>query len=533
MSEYRACRSRSSWLCSKLSPRVLRTFPKPASSTMELGDCYSIRCPASDKTRGLYESPTASKKMGHKGSEKPKTWKVRSRFHRAKKPKTARSSWAKTKGENTEEEPPTRWKIISPNQSEDDAWPRDFCRQQENELRWKMFTDAEYIDWKAFKDNDCQVPLRSVFSYLKVQLHPVAIGNAPRKKAVPSVLADMVKGNHGAYVRIKIGQQRFQCIPSLLKCYSVWFANRDWRMTRFKFLEREVPARGFAALYDWMRTEQMPAFNVAVATLQAARRLRVPLLEKDCWQLLSTDEVREKRAFLVFLEAKELPALGEVCEAMLGRLRNYFLALVGSPEYLDLEVNVLEVLLRQDAIGVNSEMEVFFAVLRWLGHPVEPTRLPYMRRLMNCVRFNHMPMTFLFSLRESINRPDKDELFRPDPVLLAFNRDPETMASLEQAMSFIGVRCQYDDTEEFLAVCEDHSIGVVFPRQWVYHPNCPYHLSRLSFPYQHRFTVTEFTEYVTSIQETWAGEGPADHGKTLVLDMVKDPLLCRQNGWDG
>jgi len=499
---------------------------------MEPGDCNTARSAFSDKTLVLDESTPAPKKMGSKKSEQPKTWKVRSRFHRAKKAKTARSSGAKTKGKKAEGKPPTRSKSISPHISEDDIWPKDFCRQQEGELRWKMFTDEEYANWKAFKDNDCKVPLRSVFSYLKVRPYPVTIGNVPRKTSVPDVLADMVKGNRGAYTRIKIGDQLFQCIPNLLKCYSVWFANRDWRMTRFEFCEQEVPARGFVALYDWMRTEQLPEFQVAVATLQAARHLRVPLLEKDCWQVLSTDEVREKRAFLVFQEAKELPALGEVCEAMLGRLRNFFLALVGSPEFLDLEIQVLEILLRQDAIGVNSEIEVFFAVLRWLGHSVEPSRLPYMRRLMNCVRFHHMPMTFLFSLRESINRADKDELFRPDPVLLAFNRDPDTMTSLEQAISFIGVRCQYDDIDEFFAVCDDHRIGVVFPRRWVYHPNCPYHHSRLTFPYQHRFNVTEFTEYVTSIQEVWAGEGPADHGRSLVRDMDKDPLLCRQDDWN-
>jgi len=285
--------------------------------------------------------------MGSKKSEQPKTWKVRSRFHRAKKAKTARSSKAKTKGKKAEGKPPTRSKSISPHISEDDIWPKDFCRQQEGELRWKMFTDEEYANWKAFKDNDCKVPLRSVFSYLKVRPYPVTIGNVPRKTSVPDVLADMVKGNRGAYTRIKIGDQLFQCIPNLLKCYSVWFANRDWRMTRFEFCEQEVPARGFVALYDWMRTEQLPEFQVAVATLQAARHLRVPLLEKDCWQVLSTDEVREKRAFLVFQEAKELPALGEVCEAMLGRLRNFFLALVGSPEFLDLEIQVLEILLRE------------------------------------------------------------------------------------------------------------------------------------------------------------------------------------------
>ncbi|XP_016980137.1 uncharacterized protein LOC108045349 [Drosophila rhopaloa] len=410
---------------------------------------------------------------------------------------------------------------------------QEFIKQQEAELTWKCFTDEEYADWKAFRCSNYKVPLRSVFSYLEVKPCPVIVGNVPHKKSVPKVLAEMVKGNHGAYTRIRIGKHKFRCIPNLLKCYSVWFANRDWRMTRFQFKERQVPARGFAALYEWMRTEKVPHFKVAVPLLQAARHLQVHLLEKDCWDVLSTDSAREKLAFIVYLDAKRMPALQDVCEVMLSRIRYFFLALVGSREFLDLEVDALELILRRDSIGVNSEMEVFFAVLRWLGHssPDEPTRLPLMRRLMSCVRFHHLPMTFLFSLRESINRPDKEELFRPDPVLLAFNSDPEAMTMLEHAMSFIGVRCQYDDTDEFLAVCANHRIGVVFPRHWVYHPKCPYHLRSLAFPYQHRFTASDFGDYVASIQTDWVGKGPADHGKSLVLDLDFDPLLRRQSQW--
>ncbi|XP_016998570.2 uncharacterized protein [Drosophila takahashii] len=409
---------------------------------------------------------------------------------------------------------------------------KQFCEQQQAELRWKTFTDAEFADWRTFKNNDYKVPLRSVFSYLKVPACPMAIRNEPAKPTVSQVMAELLKSNQGATTRVKIGEQRFKCIPNLLRCYSVWFANRDWRMQSFRFEEREVPARGFAALYEWMRTEQLPEVKYVVQAMQAARHLGVRLCEKDCWQVLSREEVREKRAFLVFQEAKRLPALAEVCESMLGRLRNCFLALVGSSDFLELEGRALAVILRQDTLGVNSEMEVFFAVLRWLGHADAQRRIAsHLRRLMSCVRFHHMPLTFLFSLRESMNRADKDELFRPDPVLLAFHRDPETMALLEQAMSFIGLRSQCENTDELFGVCNELGIDVVFPRQWVYHPACPYHLHPLTFPYQHRFTATEFGEYIASIQEQWIDEGPADHGKSLVLDLEKEPLLRRQREW--
>ncbi|XP_017054911.1 uncharacterized protein LOC108097245 [Drosophila ficusphila] len=410
-------------------------------------------------------------------------------------------------------------------------WYDETTKQEMAELRWKMFTDEEYADWKTFRKRNFKVPLRSVFSYLDVKPCPVTISTNQTKMPVLRVLSTMIEGNYGAFAHIQIGDKTFRCIPNLLKCYSVWFANRDWRINHFRFPEREVPARGFEVLYRWMRTEQLPDFNTSVSTLQVSRHLQVHMLEKVCWEILSDSSVREKVAFQVYLEAKRLPALQLVCEVMLNRLRYSFLALVGSSEFLDLPVEVMELILRRDSIGVNSEMEVFFAALRWLGHKNVSKRLKYLRRLMACVRFHHLPMTFLFSLRESITRPDKEELFRPDPVLKAFHADPETMTKLEHAMSFIGVRCQYDDTEEFLSVCEAHGISVVFPRHWVYHAKCPYHKKNLTFPYQHRFTATDFDNYIDSIQKIWAGKGPADHGQSLITEIDYDPLLRKKMEW--
>ncbi|EDV50347.1 uncharacterized protein LOC6546376 [Drosophila erecta] len=401
-------------------------------------------------------------------------------------------------------------------------------RQQRAELLWKTFTDEEYSDWKTFKDNNYKVPLRSVFSYVKCDPGPHVVLNLPPKMPGSQLVAEMMKGNHGAFIRVRIGKHKFRCIPSLLKCFSVWFGRRDWRITRFKFEEWEVPARGFEVAYEWMRTEKLPGFEVLVPALQVARHLGVSLLEKQIWRMLSGKSVREKSAFMLYLEARQQPALGQLCEAMMRRLRKYFLALVGSQHFLRLNVDILEVLLRQDTIGVNSEMEVFFAVLRWLGKSGDLKRLTHLGRLMKCVRFHHMPMTFLFSLRESCNRPDKAELFCDDPVLLAFNEDPATMPTLERAISFIGVRSQYAELEEFLTVCEGHHMDVVFPRRWVYHIKCPYHLRSIEFPYQHRFTASEFGTYIDSIQNEWEGQGPADHGRSLVIELEPDPMLVRQ-----
>lgn len=397
-------------------------------------------------------------------------------------------------------------------------------QQQRAELLWKTFTDEEYSDWKTFKDSNYKVPLLSVFSYVKSKPFIAEIPNLPPKISGPQLMTNILKSNYGALALVQIGENKFRCIPCLLRCFSVWFGIRDWRITRFKFKEREVPSGGFKVAYEWMRTNKLPEFDELVPALQVACHLKVTLLEKEIWQILSDESVREKVAFLVYLGARRMPALGALCEAMLFRLRKYFLALVGSPHFLRLKVDVLEMLLRQDSIGVNSEMEVFFAVIRWLGHSRGRKRWEHFQRLMKCVRFHHMPMTFLFSLRESFNHPEKFDLFSKEPGMLAFNTDPEMMELLEHAIYFISVRTQCDDINEFLSTCESHHIEVVLPRWWVYHVNCPFHLRTIDFPYQHRFTATDFGDYIDSIQKVWSGKGPPDDGKDLVIDLALDPL---------
>ncbi|KAH8419890.1 hypothetical protein KR009_003500, partial [Drosophila setifemur] len=397
-------------------------------------------------------------------------------------------------------------------------------------LMWKTFADEEYSDWNSFRECRSQVPLRSLFSYLAVKPCPVSVGNLPHKKPVAELLEEQVDQNMGACACIQIGDNhKYQCIPNLLRCFSVWFSHRDWRTTQFAFDELDLPPAGFEALYEWMRTQKVPDPKWTVPALQAAKHLKVHLLEAELWKVLSHESVREKAAFRAFQQAASLPELGQLRELMLARLRNFFLPLVGSPEFLELPVEALEQLLKRNSIGVNSEMEVFFTALRWLGHRPRrvPERLQHLRRLMGCVRFEYLPMSFLFSLRESCQRADKRDLFRPDPVLLALNSDPQTLAKLEDAMAFIGTRCQYDDTDQFLSICARHSIKLTLPRHWLYHRQCPYHLTKLVFPHRHSFTASDFGEFLASLQEDWAGDGPEDWGRSQIQSLEPDALLRR------
>nr|XP_017092918.2 uncharacterized protein LOC108122709 [Drosophila bipectinata] len=374
-----------------------------------------------------------------------------------------------------------------------------------------------------------EIPLRSFFSILKMNQCPKTVSDKPPKPSLLSLAEERLAKNLCATTCVWIGEHtHFDCIPGLLKCYSVWFATRDWRLQEFTFEEKNVPALGFEMLYKWMRTTEVPELKNVVPTLQAAKHLKVEILYDALWARMCHESVQEKVAFRCYLQAQNLPELGILRETMLGRVRNYFLPLVGSEDFIDLEVGVLEQLLLLDSLGVNSEMEVFFAVLRWVGHRPElvSERLPHLQRLMDCVRFPYMPMKFLVSLRNSTVHPDQKELCRKDPVLLAFNKDPKTMDRISDAVTFMGSRCQHD-IKKFMEMCRRKFVQLVYPRKWQYHPKCSYHVrhEKSRFPHTHQFTATDFADYVESLQEEWSGDGPEDSGKSQMEDLEVDIIF--------
>ncbi|XP_034669823.1 LOW QUALITY PROTEIN: uncharacterized protein LOC117902504 [Drosophila subobscura] len=185
--------------------------------------------------------------------------------------------------------------------------PPDGTKSEEETRPYcRLISPDEYSD-----SGEQTVPLRSLFEFLPLADNPIYVGTLPHKKPISEVLAEQVRDNAGATLQVNIEGRRFCCIPNLIKCYSVWFASRDWRDTSFTFSQSEVPAKGFECAYEWLRFQKLPSTTDAVDTLQVARYLQIDLLEPKCLSVLSSDGLREKAAFMVFRQAKaysELPS---------------------------------------------------------------------------------------------------------------------------------------------------------------------------------------------------------------------------------
>ncbi|XP_032295992.1 fap1 adhesin [Drosophila virilis] len=381
---------------------------------------------------------------------------------------------------------------------------------------WKNFTDEEYENGFA----DCTVNQRSFFTFVHVQKKPNYIVNVPKRPTLEQLIREMVNENLGASMRIKIGDRPFDCIPNLLKVNSPWFANRDWHEEHFQFREEDVPILAFELIYKWLRFQTPIALSDAIKVLQASRHLQIDLLESDCWDLLSQKHVREKVAFRLFLEAEKMPALEDVREIMLSRVRGYFLALVGSEDFLNLKLDQLLSLLKRDSIGVNCEVEVFFAAVRWLSK--SKNRLEHMQTVMRCVRFAYMPMPMLFRIRAMGLADENQPIGSTERVLQEFQRHPEMPQMLYDAMTYISLHFQNEMEPDPIDPDDEIQQKLVYPRRWIYHPKCPYHKARLVYPYQHSLTQQEFDNYVCMIQKDWMGEEPP---VDAVLDVEFDGVV--------
>ncbi|XP_034108617.1 uncharacterized protein LOC117570845 [Drosophila albomicans] len=371
---------------------------------------------------------------------------------------------------------------------------------------WKTFKDEDYVN--GFENKNTRVPLRPFFTYMKAPEDKGQVLITPPKITLEHIASEMLENNYGAYMHVEIGKHVFDCIPRLLKIYSKWFERLNRNVIEVMLDERDVPPKGFRAIYKWMRTQKTIKKKHLVKAMQGAKYLQIDTLEMELWDLLSDPEIRERAAFDLFASAGNLSLLDDFRPLMAGRVRNYFLPLVASDDFVKLQPQQLIVLLKATTLGVNSEIEVLYAAVRWILHRTQD-RLPHMQEVMQSLRFIYMPMGFLFSLRGGTLGKATDDINTPDYVLLQFSKDRILQNRLSEAMSFIGMNMQGDeetdtDSEGFgkraLARKQES------PRRWIYFPMCKYHMPYVVYPYAHHFKYAQFIEFISSMQLDWMAE---------------------------
>lgn len=147
---------------------------------------------------------------------------------------------------------------------------------------------------------------------------------------------------------------------------------------------------------------------------------------EQCWAFIDNPEVfNEDTAFLLYVDAKE-KNLAEVRELMLPRIQKFFLMLVSSQDWLELDLEDVQNFLQSNYVSVNCEMEIFMSAIRWLKHSAD-VRAQYKVAVLSCVRFGNIAPWQLVDIKRNPDNPDFREMAR----------DPEICKMIDDGLAYV------------------------------------------------------------------------------------------------
>ncbi|KAH8367934.1 hypothetical protein KR084_004555 [Drosophila pseudotakahashii] len=345
--------------------------------------------------------------------------------------------------------------------------------------------------------------------------------------------AGMMAQNFGATARVCIGAATFWCIPSLLTFHCDYF-ERHIRRTNLFREGADLTAVGFRAAYDWMRLQEPLKYDIeagkVVDLLHTAIQLEMPSLEGECYRLLCGAHFREEVAFEVYLKALKYPQLEALRKVMLQRIGVHFLAVVGGTHFLQMPLEDVLTMLQQDSLGVNTEMEVMMAIVRWLtDRPEEISKL--MPQLIGCVRFTLMPMSVLQKLWSRCfglsNAADCNRR-----LSTTFRNDHRMRERVCDAIAVADLRRSFRNRRELLEACRRRDFPVDAPREWIYDEACRYHSPYPRCPYRNIVSCSAILVYASqrdrrtrNLQARWSRRSrllPATRDLQTIVELPEE-----------
>jgi hypothetical protein len=216
-------------------------------------------------------------------------------------------------------------------------------------------------------------------------------------------------------VKILAGDEEFECHFLVLKSYSRYFEKFGLDSPVIKLPKEHVTSRAFEAIYEWMLNDsETIKRSYFVELFKAAKFLQIDELICQCMCIIDDGKlIGEREALSLYLEAIEHDEQ-VIKDIMIRKINKIFLTFVASIEFLNLNFNDVQQLLKLNSIGVNSELDIFFTVLLWLEHDWN-TRKDKLIPLMELVRFELFQPWQLVELKkcpENLSEAlDHDEIF--------------------------------------------------------------------------------------------------------------------------
>ncbi|CAG9761241.1 unnamed protein product [Ceutorhynchus assimilis] len=284
----------------------------------------------------------------------------------------------------------------------------------------------------------------------------------PEKGNLYLKLYKRVINNINADCKVYIDNEEFECHLLVLQCYSRLFDSCGTKK-KIELSSEKCSPSAFCFIYNWMRASEPSYISLnrsnILTILTSAEYLQIKDLIEQCWAFIdSTNVFNEDSAFLLYLEAKERK-LPQVQEFMLPRIRKFFLTLVSSSNWLELDVLDMKNLLKSNYVAINCEMEIFMAAVRWLKYDYGE-REQYKYEVLKCVRFGNIAPWQLVDIKKNPQNPDFIELCQ----------DSRICNMIDEGISFIIIKhwSGQDNSETDLA----HCYGILGleeppPRNWM------------------------------------------------------------------
>ncbi|XP_017133148.1 uncharacterized protein LOC108149795 [Drosophila elegans] len=253
----------------------------------------------------------------------------------------------------------------------------------------------------------------------------------PSKDQLPSVLRYMIEHHLKTTVQIDINKMYFNCHFIVLQVYSRYFSELKTIPLLVTLPEDRVSQKAFMLIYKWMLSDDpFLERRYIVEIFVAATYLRIDELLSHCWKYFDdTQCYSEDTACILYVETRYHPALDVVRTLMLTRIQKFLLTFVATRDFLDLPLTHLIFLLSSSSICVNTEVEVLFMAVRWLGHDWSK-RSAHAQRLASCIRFHLMPLWYLLYVRREEDHQVVKELLSLEEVDRQINEAISNITSL-------------------------------------------------------------------------------------------------------
>ncbi|XP_060810818.1 uncharacterized protein LOC106137997 [Amyelois transitella] len=239
---------------------------------------------------------------------------------------------------------------------------------------------------------------------------------------------------------VHIGEDEFHCHRIVLQIYSNYFERNTQREIDLPIAH--ISSEAFQTIYEWMifsgpESNKILKRRNVLDVFCAAQYLSIKDLEEQCWTfIVSEDLFIEDTAFMLYREAR-LKGMTPVTELMIPRVKRFFLPLVASRDFVELELEEIMPFFKSNYICVTSEIEVLMAGVRWL-YADWSSRRRHTVDVMRCVRFGLISPWQLVDIKRN---PDNEEI-------LEIVNEPEVQQMVDDGLAYVIIKYWYGNNSK-------------------------------------------------------------------------------------